>query len=134
MDAPLCHGCRERDARIAELQARVAELEARNQDQARLLIDLARKLQDKDLPTTAPNGPTPPSKPASKKPSGHKPGAQPGHPPHLKQLLPPERVTRTVSFVPTLCQHCRTPLPTDPGPEDPEPTRFQVAELPELKA
>jgi len=33
MDAPLWHGCRERDARIAELQARVAELEARGQDQ-----------------------------------------------------------------------------------------------------
>ena len=134
MDAPLCNGCRERDARIAELEARVAELEARNQDQARLLIDLARKLQNQDLPTAAATTQAPASPPAAKKASGRKPGGQPGHPPHLKQLLPPERVTRTISFVPTHCQHCQTPLPTERGPEDPEPNRFQVAELPELKA
>src|SRR5208283_4476936 len=109
MDAPLCRGCRERDARIAELQTRVAELEARNQDQARLLIDLARKLQNKDLPTAAATHETPPAQPATKKASGRKPGGQPGHPPHLKQLLPPQRVTRTIPLVPSHCQHCQTP-------------------------
>jgi transposase len=134
MDAPLCNGCRERDARIAELEARVAELEAQGRDQARLLIDLARKLQDKDLPTSAAAPQAPPSPPTPRKASGRKPGGQPGHPPHLKQLLPPERVTAIVPLVPTSCERCRTPLPVERGPEDPEPTRFQVAELPDLKA
>lgn len=135
MGASSCQGCRERDARIAELEARVAELEARFQDQARLIVDLARKLQDKDLPkSAAPNQESKSSTPAGKKPTGRKPGGQPGHPPHLKQLLPPERVTETVLIVPRRCEHCQTPLPQQRGPHDPEPTRHQVAELPDLKA
>ena len=44
MDAPSCQGCRERNARIAELEARFAEVEARLQEQARLIVDLAKKL------------------------------------------------------------------------------------------
>lgn len=134
MAAPFCQGCRDRDARIAELEARVAALEAQLHDQARLLVDLARKLQDKDLPTATPAKQAPPSPPPAKKPSGRKPGGQPGHPPHLQQLLPPERVTQTVPLVPSHCEHCHTPLPFERGPDDPEPTRFQVAELPDLKA
>src|SRR5262245_16332403 len=134
MAAPFCPGCRERDARIAELEARVATLEAQLQEQARLLVDLTRKLQDKDLPSAAARPPAPTTTPPAKKASGRKPGGQPGHPPHLKQLLPPERVTATVPLVPTRCARCRTPLPVERGPEDPEPTRFQVAELPDLKA
>lgn len=134
MDAPFCQGCRDRDAVIATLQARVAALEARCQEQDRLLVDLARKLQDKDLPSPAPRAQEPAAPPAPKKPTGRKRGGQPGHPPHLKQWLPPERVTQTVPFLPTHCERCRTPLPVEPGPEDPEPTRFQVAELPDLKA
>jgi transposase len=134
MDAPLCQGCRDRDARIAELEARVAALEARCLEQARLLSDLARKLQDKDLPATAPRPEDPVAAPPAKKASGRKPGGQPGHPPHLKQLLPPQRVTTTVPLLPTRCERCHTPLPVERGPEDPEPSRFQVAELPELKA
>jgi uncharacterized coiled-coil protein SlyX len=50
MEAPQCTGCRERDARIAQLEARLAELEAKVQEQARLILDLAKKLQDRDLP------------------------------------------------------------------------------------
>ena len=138
MDAPVCQGCRERDAHIAKLEARLAELEARVEEQAKLILDLARKLQDKDLP----KGAAPTEQPQSGKSLGksneqikkRKPGGQPGHPPHLKQLLPPERVTETVPLIPTQCQHCQKPLPSQPGSHDPDPTRFQVAELPELKA
>ena len=57
MDAPSCQGCRERDARIAELEARLAEVEARLQEQARLIVDLAKKLQDRDLPKSGTPGP-----------------------------------------------------------------------------
>jgi len=131
MVAAVCQGCCERDARITTLEARVAELEAQNQQQARVLADLARKLQDKDLPTAAASVNQPQNaKPPKKKSGQRKPGGQPGHPAHLKQLLPPERVTQTVSFVPTQCAHCQTPLPGDAGPTDPEPTRWQVAALP----
>ena len=39
-----------------------------------------------------------------------------------------------VPYVPTICTHCQAPLPAEPGPDDPEPTWHQVAELPELAA
>jgi transposase len=135
MAAPSCPGCCERDARIAQLETRLAELEAKVREQACLILDLARKLQDKDLPKTgAPGQPgdatPPPPRPASRR----QPGAQPGHPPHLKQWLPPQRVTQTQTFVPSHCQQCQQPLPAAPQPHDPPPTRFQVAELPALKA
>jgi transposase len=66
--------------------------------------------------------------------SGKKPGGQPGHPPHLKELLPPERVQRTVTYLPKECGYCRSALPKGAGPHDPPPVRHQVAELPKLTA
>ena len=117
---PECPGCRERDARIAALEERVAELEGR-------LNDLIKPPVPPRPGAALPKGP-------AKKPSGKKPGGQPGHPPHLKLLLPSERVKRTVTYVPEECEHCHEPLPKEAGPHDPPPTRHQVAELPELAA
>ena len=120
MDALKCPGCSERDARIADLERRLAELEAR-------------------LKINATNSSTPPSanplgadKPVKKKKSKRKRGGQPDHPPHLKQLLPPERVTRTKHFVPDECASCHAELPREAGPDDPEPKRFQTIELPPI--
>lgn len=120
MDDPDCPGCRTRDARIAELERRLAALEAR-------------------LNTTASNSSTPPSAnplgakpPVVKKKSKRKRGAQPGHPPHLKELLPADRITKTEVVVPTVCEGCQAALPTVAGPSDPPPKRFQVVELPPI--
>jgi transposase len=120
MDASACPGCSERDARIADLERRLAELEAR-------------------LKTNATNSSTPPSanpltadKPVKKKKSKRRRGGQPGHRPHLKQLLPPEQVTTTKLFLPSECANCHTELPTEAGPNDPEPKRFQTIELPPI--
>lgn len=118
MDAPTCHGCAERDARIAELEQRVAALEAR-------------------LNTNASNSSTPPSKnpldaakPVKKKKSKRKRGGQPKHPPQLKQLLPTEQVTEFRHILPEACANCQAKLPVEAGPDDPEPKRFQTIELP----
>jgi transposase len=120
MDASACPGCSERDARIADLERRVAELEAR-------------------LKTNATNSSTPPSanplgadKPVKKKKSKRRRGGQPGHAPHLKQLLPPEQVTDTKHIVPSECSNCQAKLPTEAGPNDPEPKHFQTIELPPI--
>jgi len=122
MDEAECPGCRRRDEEIAELKRRLAAVEAR-------------------LNTNAGNSSTPPSAnplgakpPVVKKKSKLKRGGQPGHPPHLKQLLPADRVTRTKSLVPAICGGCRAPLPREAGPRDPEPKRFQVVELPPIVA
>jgi transposase len=106
---------------LQALTERVAELEAR-------------------LKTNASNSSTPPpsanplnaDKPVEKKKSKRKRGGQPGHPPHLKQLLPPERVSRTESIFPEVCGTCQTRLPRKAGPNDPEPKRFQTVELPPI--
>jgi transposase len=122
MDVPACAGC-------AALERRVVELEA-------LVRDLRAKLNN-----NASNSSTPPSanplgapKPVVKKKSSRQPGGQPGHPPHLKQLLPPERVKDTFVFVPERCRQCDAALPAQAGPDDPEPTRHQVIELPRVLA
>src|SRR4051794_40186219 len=120
MDATHCPGCLERDARIATLEAQVAELQA--------------QLRDLTKPPTKPRLPAVFVKAPGKTPTGKKPGGQPGHPPHLKQLLPPERVDKVVPYVPAQCQHCQTPLPQAPSANDPPPSRHQVAELPEVAA
>jgi transposase len=129
MEGPSCPGCRERDARIAELERRVAELEATVRD---LLARLGNNSSNSSVPPSANPLDAPP--PVRKQPTGRKPGGQPGHPPHLKQLLPAERVKTFIPFVPTHCGKCQTRLPAQAAPEDPPPTRHQVAELPELQA
>jgi transposase len=124
-----CPGCQERDVRIAALERRVAELEATVQDLS------AR------LGTNATNSGTPPSanppgapKPVTKKATGKRPGGQPGHPPRLKRRLPPERLHKVIPFVPSHCDRCHEPLPPHAGPDDPEPSWHQVAELPKVAA
>jgi transposase len=119
MEVPQCPGCRERDARIAALEERVAALEAR----------LSQLLK---LPP--PRAPAATHSPPTKKPTGKKPGGQPGHPPHLKAMLPPERVQHVVRYVPSLCGHCSSALSPEPRADDPPSTRHQVAELPGLAA
>jgi len=120
MDEPACPGCKRRDEEIADLKRRVAALEAR-------------------LNTNSGNSSTPPSanplwakSPFVKKKSKRKRGGQPKHPPHLKQLFPPERVTRIVPIMPATCADCGLALPREGNPNDPEPKRFQVVELPPL--
>ena len=119
MDEIPCSGCGERDARIAFLEERVADLEAR-------LRDLTQPPGQ-----TRPAAALPPGPP--KKATGKRRGAQPGHPPHLKKLVAPERVNETVIFVPEVCEHCQASL-LDASCEGLEPTRHQVAELPKLLA
>ena len=113
-----CQGCRELRGRVAELEALVRELQSR----------LGQNSSNSSLPPSA----DPPLAPAPvvKRPTGKRPGGQPGHPPALRQRLPADRVRRVHVLVPTHCRRCQTPLPTQAGPGDPEPTWHQVAELP----
>jgi transposase len=121
MDVPQCPGCIERDARIADLERRLSALEAR----------LKTNSSNSSLPPSAnPLGAKPPV--GKKKKAKRRRGGQAGHPPHLKQLLPAEHVTRTESFVPEQCSACQAPLPRQARAGDPEPKRFQVVELPPI--
>src|SRR5690349_6088562 len=129
MDEPSCPGCRQRDEIIARLHERLATLEQRVRS---LEEQLGKNASNSSLPPSA-NPPQAP-KPVVKQPSGKKPGAQPGHPPTLQRRLPPERLHQLHALVPACCRCCGHPLPQQAGPQDPEPSWHQVAELPPLAA
>jgi transposase len=129
MAAVSCPHCAELQARVAELEATVRRQQATIDE---LLARLGQNASNSSIPPSA--NPLQAPKPVVKKKSRRKPGGQPGHPPRLKQLLPPERVKEVIPFVPEQCQHCQAALPAQPGPNDPEPTRFQVIELPKVVA
>src|SRR5436190_22982637 len=125
MDAVGCPGCCARDAAIAELEKRVAARDA-------YIAELEKRIAalEARLGTNSSNSSVPPSanplgapKPVVKKKSKRKPGGQPGHPPRLKQLLPPERVNHGEVLVPRQCEHCQAALPEPATPTDPQPTR-----------
>ena len=129
MTQPACPGCRQRDTTIAALQQRLAALEALVRD---LQGRLGQNASNSSVPPSA-NPPTAP-KPVVKRPSGRSPGGQPGHEPCQRLRLPPERVRYVVRHLPDTCRGCQAVLPAEPGPDDPEPTWHQVAELPVLAA
>jgi transposase len=126
---PLCPGCRQRDARITELQQQVATLQA----QIHKLGERARRNASNSSIPPSTNPPDAP-KPTAKKPTGRKRGGQPGHKGHERLRLPPERVQHTIPFVPLFCEYCESALPEKAGPNDPEPTWHQYAELPKAPA
>jgi transposase len=106
------------EALVEVLSAKVEELTARlNQNSSN-----SSKPPSSDAPWQKP---TP-----AKESTGRKAGAQPGHPGHCRVRLPPERLKHLVHYVPEVCEACQAPLPQQPGPNDPEPTWHQVAELP----
>ena len=106
----------------AALRERVADLEAR----------LAQNSTNSSRPPSSdpPETPAPPPRP----PTGRRRGAQPGHPPTQRQVLPPEAVDHVVRHWPARCQHCRTALSDGPLEVVGEPIRHQVTELPPVRA
>ena len=123
--------------------AECGELRAALDTARKLIADLQAELHELrvQLNRNSSNSSSPPSvdppgapRPVVKTPTGRKPGGQPGHQGHHRHRLPPERVNTTVLYVPMACDHCDSPLSAEPGPDDPEPTWHQVAELPELAA
>lgn len=129
MAASSCPRCAQLEVRVADLEETVRRQQATIDD---LMARLGQNASNSSIPPSA--NPLHAPKPVVKKKSKRKPGGQPGHPPRLKQLLPSERIKEVIPFVPEQCQHCHAALPAQPGPNDPEPTRFQVIELPKIVA
>lgn len=117
------------------LEKRVAELEALVHAQADEISELRRRLKRSSLNSSLPPSSDPPHlKRARQKKgkSGRRRGAQPGHEPHQRSLLPRERVDRFVDHYPGLCRYCghRFALRQEVG----TPERRQEIELPVVRA
>jgi transposase len=107
----------EAQAIIRLLLARIEALEAR----------LNKTPQNSSLP---PSSQHPHAKPVSpRKPSGKKPGGQPGHPKDERALVPSIDCQEVVSCKPTRCRRCGHQL----SGSDSEPLRHQVWDVPEIK-
>lgn len=106
------------DDEINQLREKVRDLEAR----------LNQNSSNSSLP---PSSDRPWAKPEKrKKTRGGKRGGQTGHLPHLRQLVPPDRVRRVEDHFPTACPHCTCELPAGEDPAD--PYRHQVMDVPQI--
>ncbi|ATB32295.1 transposase [Melittangium boletus DSM 14713] len=128
-----------RDARIAELEEQVAARDARIAELTALVEALTRRVAE--LEARLGQNSTNSSRPPSSDPLGTKrkprrpekrrrPGGQPGHEPHKRELLPEEQVDRVVDLPPPKqCERCEHELE---GTRQ-QALRHQVVEVPPLK-
>lgn len=134
-----------RDARIVQLEKRleaalerIAQLEEENKqlrEENKQLREENQRLKER-LGLNSNNSSKPPSSDAPgtprqlKKPTGRRPGGQPGHKKHERKLLPPEQVQHFVELVPKQCKGCGRRLMGKDG----KPHLHQVVEVPPLSA
>jgi transposase len=97
----------------------------------RRIAELEERLGTNSTNSSQPPSSDPPS--VKRRPpapaSGRKRGGQPGHRPHSRALVPPERLRQAIECKPPACRCCGLDLHGD----DPEPLRHQVAELPPIE-
>jgi transposase len=115
----------EAQAYIRALEARVAALEA-------TVRQVQEQLQQNSRTSSRPPSSDSPevlAKRPRRKPTGRRPGGQPGHEGHARGLVPVEQVDVLVPVKPQRCRHCQQPLQG----EDRQPRRHQVTEIPPVK-
>ncbi len=115
----------EAQAYIRVLEARVAALEA-------TVEQLRAQLQQNSRTSSRPPSSDPPQVLAQRPrraPSGRRPGGQPGHEGHARELVPVEQVAVVIPVKPERCGRCQQPLQG----EDRQPQRHQVTEIPPMQ-
>ena len=104
-------------AQVAALNAHIEELKRR----------LDMNSQNSSKP---PSSDGPDTKARKKKGDGkRRPGGQPGHEGHHRELLPVEQVDKVTGVKPSACEHCGRKV----NGEDPQPERHQVWEIPAIQ-
>ena len=124
-----CPRCIELQRQLDAALARIARLEAQINE---LVLKLQQNSSNSSLPPSA--NPLHAPKPPGKPPTGRQPGGQTGHRGHHRVRLPAERVNLIQTYLPEVCTGCQAALPIEPGPNDPQPSWHQVAELPLMAA
>lgn len=109
------------DEEIRQLRDRVRDLEAR----------VKQNSSNSSLP---PSSDRPWAKPQRKKKiRGGKRGGQKGHPPHKRQLVPPDRVQHVINHYPESCPQCSCELPGgDEASDSDDVYQHQVVDVPQI--
>ena len=113
-------GCQECVKLRRELDAALAQIAVLQAQVKELALQIQRNSSNSSTPPSA--NPLDAPQPAPKPPTGRRPGGQTGHRGHHQVRLPANRVDAVVTYVPSVCTDCHTPLPIEPGPDDPEPS------------
>jgi transposase len=124
--------------RVSDQNERIADLGKQNADLER---KLGLKLQNSVTSSKPPSsdglaGKQRPRCVSQRKKSGRKPGGQPGHPGHHRDLFPPERVNEIVAVYPPQCSHCEKAFSDRDRVQTAQSKaqRHQVTELPKIEA
>jgi transposase len=119
-----------RDELIAELRRELAAARAENAALREEVARLKERLGENSTNSHKPPSTDPPGTRPSKPATGRQRGAQPGHKPNKRVLLPPEKVTRRTSVIPKCCKHCGSSrLRAGNAP----PHIHQVVDVPEIQ-
>lgn len=122
---------RQLEKQVKALTEKVAQLCQENLRLKARVSELEERLGQNSRNTSKPPSSDPPSTPPPppKTGSGRKPGGQPGHQGHQRELVPEADVDEIIPVKPTQCRDCGASL----HGEDPAPRRHQVAEIPKIK-
>ncbi|OJH36565.1 IS66 family transposase [Cystobacter ferrugineus] len=122
----------ELEAQVAARDARIAELENEVKALTRRVAELESRLRRNSTNSSKPPSSDPPGvRRTPRKPTGRRPGGQPGHEFHKRELLPPEQVNRFIDVpAPERCARCDEKL--EGGQQ--QVFRHQLVEIPPLTA
>lgn len=121
----------ELEAQVAERDARIAELEEQVKVLTRRVAELEARLRRNSTNSSKPPSSDPPGvrRPLRVR-TGRRPGGQPGHEFHERELVPPEQVDRFIDVpAPERCHSCNEKLEGGQG----QVVRHQLVEIPPLK-
>ncbi|MCP4008683.1 MAG: IS66 family transposase [Proteobacteria bacterium] len=120
----------DKDAYIKSLEDKIESLEKRIEQMHKHVENLQRRLGMNSQNSSKPPSSDPPGTAVVlPKKRRKKRGARKGHPPHLRSLLPPEKVTQRIELVPEVCLcGCAHFKKTSD-----EPVRHQLVDLPPIE-
>jgi len=121
---------------LLQLSASVERLQCRVEQLERKVAELTKDSSNSSKPPSSDGPATKPKPRRAKKSRMRKPGGQPGHKGHNRELIPTEEVDAVKELLPESCEQCRSPLQAATGGSEllGNYLRYQVIDIPPIKA